>query len=895
MKKYRRFIWSICGLFLALLLGLTGLGMRLSFRRLNQISSYGVDTSSLYGAVLVRGTGDYLLCRDNYLTGEKEGVRFPAKDEDGNEYVLRYLQETGALVEVYQGDELLRSEVWLWDAEKRTVQKLYSYSYGGEDALDGILMFSYNGGILVVEAALVSQDSGEVRLGRKWFAPGQVETPVELTPLTFVETTTSMLWVTAGQGAWFTDRYGNIQYCREDGTAVTLLENDGSHVSVNNVGYSITGDGCYFYNLDAEKDYWLTADGSLTEFDGPELDRLREQGFTIQGMETSSDGTLFASIWREDEPEQVAVIAPGQEARLLTGIRIPMRFWLPWTVLLSLVLTAVVTALVLGLWHFNRRFRVIPVSVRILAAVLAVLLAGGGLLAARTYRLLYANRLNSEQAALCDAALWEAEKLDVEKLSLPDIPYFESRMYETMFQPWTVAGLSEDEGQTYQREYMFGYFQRKDGETYPILESQYVTAPADYVLTGGELSLLRQALETEQVVFGSYTQNGYEFLAAYSPVFAEGTGLAGAVKCYLYLDMVKEQAMEEAGALSAQILLRFFVVALIVLMMIHISLRPLKQLPLFIGSLEQPGGGGAMAVRGHSEVSELIGTVNRMAENIRAYVETVERLKGRYGAFVPEDLVALFGTEDIRQLKPGDTVVKEAALVFINMADFAGRQERTGADEMFSLINQGLTRMIPAVKAEGGHIVRFFEGGLLVLFPGSAGNALRCMETLMKQLREECQVPYFAAMDYLLAGLQIIGCEERMDFTIRPEDWSLVRRLEAFAERYELGALLTGGTVERLRLEGCPADARALGERFQSGRGERANVYELLAGQEEEQLLLKRETKPLFETGTHLLLAGRYQESRECFARILRKNSRDTAARRYFDLCDRSTEGKEGR
>lgn len=898
MKKSRSFLYSTGIWFLVLSALFLWMGTRLFTWELNRVVSYHADGSSLYAAIRTEGSKVYLICQNDFRTGKRYAMKLSQEGEDGNQYFLREIQKesegnVAVFLDVYREEELQGFEVWVCCPSKNTTRKVYACACEEEENSNiDVQMISDAGQILILKFVPIPGREGEERVYRTLYETGKYDAPVKLPPLTIFNLTTSNFYASAGQGMWYCDRYGNVRHCREDGTVADILKNDGLQVSINNVGYSPTRTGFYFYNLDDQKDYWIGDDQVLREFDGPALDEFRREGFEVREIGIDAAGILYGDLRRGGEPIRLAVMVPGEEPRLLSEIKLPVKLWIFYALVLSLALAAGGVLAFRGIVHIYRSVPVISISVKILAAAGVILLGGGFGVLLQAYLIFYESRWEAASDILCRAAWLEGGEIDQERLAQPDVNYFEDRIYDQYLQSWPFVFLQTNEGFIYQRDFMFGYFKVEGDRVYPILDTEYVTTPAEYVLTGEEFALLERAIREGDIVCDSYTENGFEYLAAYSPLFSETAELTGVVKCFLSLDGIQMEAMEEALSLDRRILLGFLAILFTVLLMIHLSLLPLNQLSLFIRNLESQKRQKAMEVRGHNEISELMGIVNRMSENINQYRERVESLREQYEAFVPGDLVALFETEDIRQLKPGDRGSCEASLAFFNMADFESFQARTGAEDMFRLINSGLTRMIPEVKAAGGHIVRFFEGGMIVLFVGDTKGAVGCTKRIMKALQKGCSVPYYAALDEGLVHLEIIGSEERMDFTICPEDWEKVFRLEKMAELYDLGILATGELMDHLGGE-TRAEARFLGTGSWKEERGKLCLYELLDDREEEQLRLKKETYGLFETGTGLFAQGKLLESRECFAQVLRKNSRDTAARRYFDLCDRILSGEQ--
>lgn len=201
--------------------------------------------------------------------------------------------------------------------------------------------------------------------------------------------------------------------------------------------------------------------------------------------------------------------------------------------------------------------------------------------------------------------------------------------------------------------------------------------------------------------------------------------------------------------------------------------------------------------------------------------------------------------------------------------------------------------MIPLADQYGGHIVRFLEGGLLMLFPGSAWSAAECTMKILERLEREEQVRYYGALDHRRVNLKVMGSRERMEFMIQGEDMEIVSGLWRLAAGSGSRHLCPGAWARKIQEEadGSGTDSpraeilfRALGSAETDGCP--VEMYELSASWEESQYRLKRETMELFLQGISRLRSCQVRDARECFAEILRKNGSDMAARRYFDVCD---------
>ncbi len=901
-KKNLVFLTGI--LFIVLLAVFWSLGKNSSQKTLSQVISYHADGNSIYGAVYDPFRRSYLIIQEDYRTGKKYGLRIPGVQNGGEKYELRYIQRedggnAAVLFDVYEEDCLLRSEVWLCTPSEGYAERIYA-----EDAPAGgepMEMFADSRGILLIHFESMGRGTDMTRVKRTMLYEGSYGEPVPLGELRLWNMSSMNYYASSNEGIWYADRYGNVYYCGENGVSTYMLKNDGSRISINNVGYSPTRRGFYFYNLDEERDYWIGIDGKMTEYENPALDGFRAEGYQVEALGIDREGIVYADLGDREEDWGLAVMAPGEDPRILRSIGIPVRQWLPGCFMAAAVGTGLILAAAFMALLVHRHMRVIPVTARTAAAAVLVLFAGGILVHARIQDIFSERRKETVREILSSAAVIEAAKVDGTRFEgdQPDVNYFEQRITEKETLTWKVSGLDSQAVKNAQMEYTMGYFRVLGEDVYPILGYEYVTTPARYTRPAGELALIRLCMEKKQPVYGTYTEYGDTYMAVYAPVFDRNGMLAGLVKTEKDLESVEWRASSDTRELTGYILFGLFLAAGAVILMIGLALRPLRQLSSFMDSLEEGEEGGRLRIRGHNEISEMLRIFDRMGENIRDYLYKVQRLQEKYGAFVPKDLVGLLGKEDIRQVEAGDAAVCEAAVVLINMQDFSGIRAVNTAGELFRLINRGLTEMIPLADRYGGHIVRFVEGGMIVLFPEDAVSAAECVMEILERLEGAAPVRYYASLDYRRVNLKVAGSRERMEFMIPGEDMAVVSGLWDLAAEYGIRALMSGAVAQRLPKElapdgtGSPRDgSRFLGSAETKKDGCALEVYELSAGWDETQYRLKDETRELFSLGISKLSSGQIRESRECFAGILRKNGKDMAARRYFDICDEILTGE---
>lgn len=525
---------------------------------------------------------------------------------------------------------------------------------------------------------------------------------------------------------------------------------------------------------------------------------------------------------------------------------------------------------------------VIPVVFQIFLLVLPFLLAGGVFMWWKNREMFEEERLKFGKTLLMEAAVIEAAQLDEGKFrgAKTDAVYFQDRIsaISGRFEP---DGSEQNTEKEYRTDLLYGYFATEQGQIYRILDMG--------AKDEGETEWIKRCVQSRGGICASYDKEEGQYLALYIPVFSKAGQVAGVVKCSLETEGFSANTREMARRISRPAILCFSVIVLVIMIMLMFFLRPVRQLKFFLQEVGEQGKTIHLRGRGQNEISELLEILSRMSENIHEYMREVRRLQEQYRAFVPEELVQLLGKSDIREVNAGDAALCEGTLAVIHMGAFARLEADCPAEELFERINLGLAQMIPEIEESHGQILRFFQGGLMVLFPGEGGGPVNCIGRVLQNLREKTRDAYYAALDYKKIHLELAGDDSRLQFTVRGEDWEDIQNLAQLAQKHGLMMVGGAGLAQKLKEEQAPLFVRSLGKVIlrSGGNGEgETELIEFTAEKRGNAEALIRETAGLFQQGIREYYLGHFRESREHFAEILRKNHEDRAAQRYFILCD---------
>lgn len=879
-KKKHLFLYF--GIWLLLFFGVIFCINRYISRSLEESTGISDAFSACFLVSLFSDSPNYLI-QIEAAGGNKYWMDISGLAEGEGDYELSMMQPDGQgnvflTMDVYQKNEKSRTELWICNPKEKRCRKPFFYEYK-EGSRQETCFFPSSGGILEVVFSPSSDEENqrtekEEQVFRFLLSEEEPEKRTALPDLWMTLNTTMEYYVTEDQGIWYMDRYGNGYHCGEDGENRIIFKNDGSLITTHNIEMYPNRNGFYFYNVDSQKDYRVNQDGVLEELSRPELQALRKEGWQMDVVYWDDQDRAAAALIREDGPGKMAILVPGKETVFISPDSLPLGMWLKLGIplgILAALLAAGILGFVLAAVKWHHRAAVIPVTFQIASAAFFILLAGGFAVRTRIQSLFYEKQMEAEKKGLMQAAFLEAGETDeICFIKEPvDVNYFEDRIVQNDRKSQNAR---------------LCYYQVKEEEIYPVFEYNVVTTPARLLITESEWELVKQCVENREMACGLFTDEQIPYLGAYAPVFLENGKVAGVVSYCLDTRVPKEQARVSARRLNRQIFFYLVVLLMTVMALVHLSLCPLKQLKGFLKSVEKNELPGHLPVKGNNEITSMISVFNRMSENIREYMEQVQQLRNRYEPFAPKELVEFLGKKDIRQVRPGDQALLRASLALIDMADFQAVRESTGEEELFRRINQSLQVMIPIVKEKGGQILSFYQGGMTVFFPGQGTVAVSCMMQILDELKNRGCGVYHGGMDYREIRLEVAGNEERMDFTVGQEEWQEVKEMQKYSATHGLGLIAGSGLIRKMEEEGDRRLNRFLGKA--PHWEEKSELYEILPEENQEQFRLCMETAEDFEGGVREYLQGNFRESRECFAKILRKNRYDKAAQMYFTACD---------
>jgi class 3 adenylate cyclase len=198
-----------------------------------------------------------------------------------------------------------------------------------------------------------------------------------------------------------------------------------------------------------------------------------------------------------------------------------------------------------------------------------------------------------------------------------------------------------------------------------------------------------------------------------------------------------------------------------------------------------------VAVASTDESGDLARAFNQMVEGL----EERERLRETFGAYVDPEVaehVLEHGTD-----LGGEQV--EVTVMFLDVRDFTGFAEGTGAQEVVAALNRLWERVVPVVHEHAGHVDKFVGDGLIAVF----GAPRRCDDHADQALAAAVEIAERLGKDTLDVGIGLntgpvvagnVGAAGRLEFSVIGDAVNVAARVEDATRRTGDAILVAEGT-----------------------------------------------------------------------------------------------------
>lgn len=593
-------------------------------------------------------------------------------------------------------------------------------------------------------------------------------------------------------------------------------------------------------------------------------------------------------LFREDGAQTVQI----SRVTLKPGDRFAL--WLN-TLCLCLAAAIVLAGTVkLGLWLTKGT---VPIIVQLLLFLTPLIIVTSLVLENRISHYVEERMLRTQYGLLYGCSEWVLNGIDPEDLkrielqNIPADPYYR-KIFEPddYYEPMNLQGNMQSD---LSNVYVWLLLERDGALRYASTdEFNYYGSRISYERTRDEIDKMYLAMNTGQIVQTRYNDLTGDFIALYVPVLdKEGKG-AGVWECGLSMRVLAYEQVQQAARIRSMLNSGMTVLFFIMLAALAYFLFPLIRFKYAVERVSEGNLGMEVRVRGRDEVAGIGAAFNHMSRQLKEYVEFIQACLEGYEAFVPERVFELLERKDITQVRLGDQREIEAAVLNIGSMQFQENARNMSGDELYPLINQMLKEMIPAVAGNGGIVERMEEDGLNAYYPQACEPALKSAILISQRFRamrtEGHKIPiYRASISYGRLFLGMVGGRERMAASAISDLISMTGFLKKMGESYGVKILVLESAAVRIPDFKKRYHVREIGTLYRKRSCEVEYVYDVYDGDEAGDFRAKERTKSWFEKAMAAYRKGKYYDARLIFAKILKENGNDLAAREYVYRCDR--------
>ncbi|MEI1280176.1 7TM diverse intracellular signaling domain-containing protein [Leptospira venezuelensis] len=280
-------------------------------------------------------------------------------------------------------------------------------------------------------------------------------------------------------------------------------------------------------------------------------------------------------------------------------------------------------------------------------------------------------------------------------------------------------------------------------------------------------------------------------------------------------------------------------------------------------------------------------------EKEEAQAKTLEMQKiltESYARFVPKDFLANLGKDSILDVRLGDQIQKEMAVLFSDIRSFTTLSEQMTPAENFNFINSYLSRMSPIIQRHNGFIDKFIGDAIMALFQRNVIDAVSAGVEMQRYLKEynehrnrQGYIPIQIGVGIHSGSLMLgtIGAEERLEGTVISDTVNLASRIESLTKVYGSRIAVSESTIEEVKKDG-KFHFRFLDRVKVKGKQRPVSVYEVFDGDEPEHQDLKLKTKESYEKGVKAFYSSSFEEAKHQFENVISIFPDDKATQLYL-------------
>lgn len=381
---------------------------------------------------------------------------------------------------------------------------------------------------------------------------------------------------------------------------------------------------------------------------------------------------------------------------------------------------------------------------------------------------------------------------------------------------------------------------------------------------------------------------------AYAPILDENQNAVAFVGVDMDIEKIRDDVKVATLIMKGVLIILMIICFILLALIVHFFIiNPVHRLRRYAEKISAGKFGDVLPVRGHDEISEITAVFNQMSQNIQGHMEEIQGINQGYQKYVPSDLFSILEKESITQMELGNRASRFVTLLSFQLKETEENRKIRDSQQILEDMNFLFQTTIPVIMEQHGFVERFQDTGMLAVFRDSTEEAVRSAISICQKMNRyqerEGGIPPSFSMGITYGGVLFgnVGQEQRMATISISSYTSMARFLQKLAPFYGSRLLIASGALKQLAESSTSYHYRFIGMVENKYSQVVEKVYDIYDGDSEEQREGKERTKELFEKGVELFCMRRFRESRQVFVEVLKRFRKDTAAKRYLQMCNR--------
>ena len=206
--------------------------------------------------------------------------------------------------------------------------------------------------------------------------------------------------------------------------------------------------------------------------------------------------------------------------------------------------------------------------------------------------------------------------------------------------------------------------------------------------------------------------------------------------------------------------------------------------------------------------------------------------------FAPEIAQQIVRADDM--VKPGEGILRPAAILFVDIRGFTPLSRRVGPAETVALLSEYQAIVVPAVQANGGSIDKYLGDGIMATFGAAVPSETFARDGLAALIQIEDGMTAWnvrrqdAGQEPLGFGMGLatgevvfgaVGDDSRLEYTVIGDAVNLAAKLENHCKVEGVHATVSSDALALAKTQGADVDAFSAPARPRCGRCNRAGGY----------------------------------------------------------------------